>query len=413
MISTVYGAQGLCSPIETRRRRLQTSAYFAAFVALGLTTGSLGPTLPGLAEQTRSRLDEISFLFMARSLGYMFGSFGGGKLFDKAPGNRVMGGALAVMAALMWIVPSMPMVWLLTAVLLALGAAEGALDVGGNTLLVWAHGEKVGPFMNGLHFFFGVGAFISPIIAAQAALLSNNSTALAYRALALLLLPAAVWVFRLPSPRAQSVSKDSAATGTDLKLVALIALFLFLYLGAEIGMGGWIFTYTVKLGLSGETGAAYLTSAFWGSLTLGRLFAIPLAARFRPRSILLMDLAGCIASVAIILLRAGSVVCLWIGACGMGLAMASIFPTIFSFAERRMAITGKVTGWFLVAASAGAMSAPWLIGQLFDPIGPRVMMVTILVDLALAAAIFAVLIRYSVQADRQPQIAIGQTKMRL
>jgi FHS family Na+ dependent glucose MFS transporter 1 len=409
--STAYGAQAQRASIETRRRRLQTSAYFAAFVALGLTTGSLGPTLPGLAEQTRSRFDEISFLFMARSLGYMFGSFGGGKLFDKAPGNRVMAAALVFMAALMWAVPSMPLVWLLTVVLLALGAAEGALDVGGNTLLVWAHGEKVGPFMNGLHFFFGVGAFISPIIVAQAMLVSNN-TALAYRALALLLLPAAVWIFRLPSPQPQSVSKHSPATRTDLKLVGLIALFLFLYLGAEIGMGGWIFTYTVKLGLSGENAAAYLTSAFWGALTLGRLLAIPLAARLRPRSILLMDLAGCAASVAIILLRPGSVACLWIGACGMGLAMASIFPTIFSFAERRMAITGKVTGWFLVGASAGAMSVPWLIGQLFDSIGPRVMMITILVDLALAAAIFAIMIRYSAQTDQSP-LATAQTKMRL
>jgi hypothetical protein len=42
---------------------------------------------------------------------------------------------------------------LLAGAIFALGMAEGALDVGGNTLLVWVHQEKVGPFMNGLHFF--------------------------------------------------------------------------------------------------------------------------------------------------------------------------------------------------------------------------------------------------------------------
>ena len=392
--SAAYDATAKPAPLETRQRVLQTSAYFAAFVGLGLTTGALGPTLSGLAEQTGSRLDEISFLFMARSLGYLFGSFGGGRLFDKAPGNRVMAGALVVMAAMMALIPSVLVVWLLTVVAVMLGAAEGALDVGGNTLLVWAHGERVGPFMNGLHFFFGVGASLSPIIVGQARSLTNNNS-LAYRALALLLLPAAIWLLRLPSPQSRSVSKHRPASQTDLRLVALVALFFFLYLGAEIGFGGWIFTYAVKLNLSSERGADYLTSAFWGSLTLGRLLAIPIAVKLRPRIILLADLALCIASITMILLLPDSVAALWSGTFGIGLAMASIFPTTFSFAERRMNITGKVTGWFLVGASAGAMLVPWLIGQLFESIGPRVMMLTILIDLALAAGIFAILARHS------------------
>ena len=47
----------------------KTVGYYAAFIALGLVTASLGPTLPGLAENTRSQLGEISFLFTTRSLG--------------------------------------------------------------------------------------------------------------------------------------------------------------------------------------------------------------------------------------------------------------------------------------------------------------------------------------------------------
>ncbi len=52
-------------------------------------------------------------------------------------------------------------------------------------------------------------------------------------------------------------------------------LFFFLYVGAEVGFGGWIFTYAVALDLGSETAAAYLTSAFWGALTFGRLLTIP------------------------------------------------------------------------------------------------------------------------------------------
>ena len=90
---------------------------------------------------------------------------------------------------MMLLIPVVPLLWLLAAVLLILGLGEGALDVGGNTLLVWGYREKVAPYMNALHFFFGVGAFISPIIVAQA-IQATGDIMLAYWALAVLMLPA-------------------------------------------------------------------------------------------------------------------------------------------------------------------------------------------------------------------------------
>ena len=55
--------------------------------------------------------------------------------------------------------------------------------------------------MNGLHFFFGVGAFLSPILVAQAILRTGDIT-WGFWGLALLILPLFVWVLRLPAPRA-------------------------------------------------------------------------------------------------------------------------------------------------------------------------------------------------------------------
>ncbi|NJN94713.1 MAG: MFS transporter [Anaerolineales bacterium] len=148
-------------------RSSKTAAYYLAFVALGLTSATLGPTLPNLAEHTRSNLREISYLFTARSLGYLIGSFLGGRLFDRKPGHPVMALMLVGMVAALVVIPLIPALWLLIAVMLFLGLVEGAVDVGGNTLLVWVHRHRVGPYMNGLHFFFGVGAFLSPLIVAQ------------------------------------------------------------------------------------------------------------------------------------------------------------------------------------------------------------------------------------------------------
>jgi fucose permease len=367
-----------------------------------MSAASLGPTLPGLAEHTQTRLNEISFLFMARALGYLLGSFLGGRSYDRVPGHPVMATALVAMAAMLTLAPLVPLLWLLTAALLILGVAEGTLDVGGNTLLVWTHRDKVGPFMNGLHFCYGAGAFLSPILIAQAVLMSRDIT-WAYWVLALLMLPTAVWLVRLSSPSALAASEDELVkqahhpsnAAHERLVVALIALFFVFHVGAESSFGGWVYTYALTLELTGETLAAYLTSAFWGSLTVGRLLAIPIAARFGPRSILLGDLVGCLASVGIVLLWPNSLTALWLGTLGMGLSMASLFPGSLSLAERCTTITGQVTSWMLIGASVGAMSLPWLIGQLFESVGPQATMWAILADLVVAVAVFGVLVFYS------------------
>lgn len=145
------------------KRLRQTAGYYAAFIALGLTTASFGPALPYLAEQTHSQLSLVSSLFAFRSLGYLIGSLRGGYLYDRRPGHPVVMLVLLGIAICMVFVPVIPVLIPLILVLFGIGLGEGTLDVGGNTLIIWAHGPKVRPFMNGLYFFFGVGAFIAPM----------------------------------------------------------------------------------------------------------------------------------------------------------------------------------------------------------------------------------------------------------
>lgn len=130
---------------------------------------------------------------------------------------------------------------------------------------------------------------------------------------------------------------------------------------------------------------------FGGALTLGRLLSILLAVRFRLRDVLIADLAGCLVSILLIVLFPGSLIALWVGALGLGFAMAAIFPTTISLAERFLTLTGSITSWFFVGSSLGGMFLPWLIGQLFEPIGPRAAMFAILGDLLAGVAVFALL----------------------
>jgi FHS family Na+ dependent glucose MFS transporter 1 len=382
----------------------QTAAYFIAFVALGLGMAALGPTLPGLAQQTHSSIALISYLFTLRSGGFLLGSLLSGRFYDRLPGHRVMAAMILAMSATMALLPIVHTLPLLLTVMLALGTAEGALGVGGNALLVWVYQRRVPPYMNALHFFYGVGGLISPLIVAKT-LDIKGDTGPSYFVFAIIILPAAAFLLNLPSPQSPQVDAVSATSsepgrGNSKVLLWLIALLLALYVGAEVSYGGWIYTYIIKTQLGDENLGAYLTSVFWASLTAGRLIGVAIAARVRPRTILLGDLIGCFVSLGVAFIWPSRVGAITIASVGIGLSMASIYPTALTFAERRMKITGQVTGTLIVGGSAGGMVVPLIVGLLFESVGPRVMMFTVLADLVAALMIYLFLVLYPPFAHR-------------
>ncbi len=377
------------APARKNARWLNTAAYYLGFVLLGMGGAITGPLLVDLAAQTGSEISQISVIFSTGSLGYFVGSTLAGQLYDKYPAHRLMGILLLLSAAATALVPLTTWLWLLSGLFFLTSVAAGAVDVGGNTLLIWVHRDKVGPFMNGLHFTFGLGATISPLLIVPI-IRWTGGIAWVYWMLALLNLPVALFLFNLPSP--SSIVEDEAEGGkrVDYLLVVLIAAFLFLYVGAEMGFGNWVATYAQAMDLADTATAAYLTSAFWGVFTVGRLIAIPIAAVWLPRRILWVNLSGALASLALIVMLPGATWALWVGAMGLGLFLASTFPTMFSLAERHLPLTGKLTSKFFMGISLGGMILPWLIGQLFDGVGPRSVMWVILADVMLAVVLFVV-----------------------
>ncbi len=304
---------------------LTTFAYYIVFIALGLTTAVAGPSLPWLAEQTRSRIDQISLIFVASSLGYMIGSLISARGYERFPGHHIQSAMLLLMAATAAMMPVVPWLWPLLILFFLLGMGQSGVDVGCNTLVVWLHGKKVGPIMNGLHFFVGIGFLLAPIVFAQVVGVTG-SIRWVYWSFGLLILPIAAWLWKLPSPSIQVESSANRVGRAPPLLMGLFVAFFVFYVGGEVGYGNWIFTYATKLNLANEAAAAYLTSAYWGSLTLGRLLAIGISTRLRPSTILYMSLLGCLVSVGVILLWPTSIAMLWIGTVALGLSTASDIP---------------------------------------------------------------------------------------
>ena len=364
------------------QKNITTTAYYLAFILLGLTVAADGPALLKLAAHTSSTLDQISLIFFFGSLGYLVGSYIGGRIYDLVPGHRFMSSVLILLGVSIALVPVISSRPAFFTVILILGLAKGALDVGCNTLLLWVHNETVGPYMNGLHAFFGLGSFIAPLIVAQALAITGDIHWV-YWFFAVAAFPLAIWIWNLPSPVARTVPAHHENAPFPIIPVAIMVLCFVLYVGGEAGYGAWIYTYAFKLNFGTEVTAAYLTSAFWGSFTLGRLLGIWVSMRARPMTILSIDFAGCLVSLGLILVFNESATLLWIGTILFGISQASIFPTFLTLAEERMHITGTITGWFLVGAGLGGMILPWLIGQAFVRIGAGAMISIILANVAL------------------------------
>lgn len=380
---------------------LNTLAYYLAFILLGLTVAAEGPTLLKLAEHTSSELDQINRLFLFSSFGYTVGSYIGGRFYDRVPGHRFMAGVLVFLGITVAIVPIATSRWTLFSIVLILGLFKGALDVGCNTLLLWVHNETVGPFMNGLHAFFGVGAFISPLITAQVLSITGDIYWV-YWFFAIVTFPLALWIWSLPSPASRAVPAHHQSSSFPVLPVIIMVLCFVLYVGGEAGYGAWIYTYAFTLKFGTEITAAYLTSAFWGSFTLGRLLGIWVSMQAKPLTILYLDFAGCLMSVGMILLFPGSNVILWIGTILFGISQASIFPTFLTLAEERMHITGTIAGLFLVGAGVGGMILPWLIGQAFVQVGAGAMMALIFIGVVLNLLMLFVFTKISVKREAIP-----------
>jgi MFS transporter, FHS family, Na+ dependent glucose transporter 1 len=382
-----------------------TAVYYLVFILLGLTLAAEGPTLLKLAEHTSSEIDEISLIFFFGALGYLAGSYTSGILYDRIPGHQLISAMLVLLGIFIIFVPLATSLAVLIGIVLVLGFAKGALDVGGNTLLLWLHNEKVGPFMNGLHAFFGLGAALAPVIVARV-LDATGDIHWVFWIFSIASFPIALLVWRFPSPQPRAVPAEHKETGIPVVPIAIMVACFILYVGAEVSYGNWIYAYAVKLGLYTEITANSLNSAFWGFFTLGRLLAIWISTRLRPLTILYLDFAGCILSMGLIALFRDSATFLWFGSILLGISFASIFPTFITLSEERMHVTGTITGWFLVGGSLGGMIVPVLIGQTFDRFGPTSMIMivfaTILLNLIALFLFTKVSVKAQVTGDKIP-----------
>jgi FHS family Na+ dependent glucose MFS transporter 1 len=334
--------------------------YLVSFLVVGLSLSVLGPALTELRERTGSGIGGIGVLFAGQSVGYIVGSFLGGRLYDRIPGHRVFGGALLLLGLGLAFVPAFDGLNGLFATFVVMGFGASITDLGANALLLWQLGAGSGRAMNLLHLFFGLGALAAPLVV-------HIGLDITTRAAAILCAALAVWSFTIPSPQRPLEAREEH-TDTTKPMLVLLAVFFTLYVGLEIGFAGWIKTYGEEISFS-ELAATWLTTVFWVAFTLGRLLASAIAHRVEPDRILAATCGLSIVAAVVLIIGNGGATTVWIGTVLMGIGTAPQFPAMLMLAERRIHVTGSATSWFVGGAGMGGLIFPWAIGRVFDSQG--------------------------------------------
>jgi FHS family Na+ dependent glucose MFS transporter 1 len=360
-----------------RRGKLRVAvAFYAAVLLEGLMLAAPGPTLDALAEQTGSTLGQIGIIFTANGLGFVIGALVGGRLYSRVPGSRLLSAALGLMAIATFSVPWLGSILLIVAVFAVIGFTIGVVDVGGNTLIVWLYRQDVPPYMNALHLFWGIGAFLAPLLIAQVDVTTGRAL-WSYWLFAVAMVPVAIWLLWVPSPEVPTEAEGDSGgmvVRRHALFVALMAALFFVHVGAELSFGGWIFSYADALDIGRDTTARVLNSLFWGGLVIGRLIAIPISIRATPRTLIQLDLVGAALGLGIIAFLPDWSPSLWVGTALFGMSVASMFASCINYTERHMPVTSQTTAIYLVGASLGSMILPWLTGRLFELSGPDAML---------------------------------------
>ena len=98
-------------------------AYLASFVVLGSSLSFAGPALSHLRDRVGTDDGGISLIFVGSSIGYMFGSFMGGRWLDRGRGHRMWAVCLVVSVVGIVVISQIRELVPLVAVFVVLGLA--------------------------------------------------------------------------------------------------------------------------------------------------------------------------------------------------------------------------------------------------------------------------------------------------
>jgi FHS family glucose/mannose:H+ symporter-like MFS transporter len=359
-VPQAYSAAKLQSGNRAVSWRVLGPVFFYCLTA-GVATVMLGPLLPSLIQHWKIQDAQAGGLFTASFIGQFIGAW----FATRNLRNSVLYGAAISAAgcvAMAWVnFAAAPIALFCIGLGLGAGLAAGNVIVG--TVLPASRARLLALF----NIAWSLGAIACPILVHLSA---PHGVRLFFLLTAGGLAVASFFAIGLPRALQEAVVAAGsshpplriAAPTPPLSLMSVLAFAsaLFLYIGVENSLGGWLPSYAVRTNPSLQ--AASIAFFFWIAELIGRLLMAALSTRIGEAILYRISLA--LLLFAEILLCAAthltpdSMVAL---AVLSGLALAPLYPLIVSFMLARTGNHPRL-GSFFACASLGGAVLPWLTG---------------------------------------------------
>ncbi|KAG9126758.1 hypothetical protein FRC07_002093 [Ceratobasidium sp. 392] len=390
--SSVASANGVETPAWNMSAKKEWTAISACCMCLflaGWNDATTGPLLPTIQAYYHVNFTVVSMLFVSNFVGFMSAAVANVFMTDRFGFGKVilLGGVLQVVAYCL-LSPGLPFPVMCIAYALN-GFGISLQDAQANGFVA-ALPNNASAKMGLLHAVYGAGAFVAPLVATQFAQLPRWSFHyLTSLGLAIINAIVLLVVFKLRSqdeilgiPTATHVDVDApTSTGDQNKYkqifgsraVQLMAFFIWVYVGTEVTIGGWIVTFVIE-----ERGGG---PGFFGGLMLGRVALLWVNEKIGERRVIYLYSVLAI-GLELVVWRVPNIIGNGVAVSLVGLILADHIRSTGPFYPIAMNITGKIVprwiltgsiGWIASFGQAGSAVFPFMTGALAQKHGVKVL----------------------------------------
>jgi len=367
-----------------------------SFFALGWLAAVLGPAMNDLADQNDATLSGVGAVFLLSFLGGLPAQAVAGMVSDRYGQRPVLiAGALLLGLSAIGISLS-PILALTLSFSLIWGLGFGTLDIGHNVLIAELYAARVN-VMNLLHVFFGVGAVVSPAVAGLSLALWDSALPAIWIGGGLMLatLP---FVHRLPRGRsrreAPPAGETRAAFSYRQPLLWLFGTVMMVYVGIEIGVGGWAQPYLERTTTLAPSTAALATSGFWLALTASRMVIALIGGRLTSTQVLWLSVAISAVGGGLLAVSTGRAALSIVAVLIAGFGFGPVYPTIIVIVTTLFReAPGKAASVVAIMGGIGGGVIPWVQGILLDRVSPEASVLFVGAGAVLMVGLWAVVSR--------------------